>query len=279
MNDNLSKNPTLCHQRGFTLIELLVVIAIIAILAAILFPVFAQVREKARATSCISNMRQIGMAVRLYVDDSDGAWPIFQAYNTLDYNNNPAPPWTANHLGVETEIAPYVHNHAIFRCPDDTGSPYLSSQPGVPNNTSYYSAYGSSYRFDQACFSTIADPDGSREDDEPILSYATNPDGAPITTNTVVIDSNYISTADTRIMRDEELPWFSPEADPNGGKYGYAPATAASPNYYRQWHPLGGSFVFADGHAKFVTSESYFDSMSTTPDGHSYNDGYYYGYD
>src|SRR5215212_10043465 len=59
---------------GFTLIELLVVIAIIAILAAILFPVFAQARESARITQCASNMRQIGMAARMYVTDYDEVW-------------------------------------------------------------------------------------------------------------------------------------------------------------------------------------------------------------
>ena len=63
------------RRRGFTLIELLVVIAIIAILAAILFPVFAQAREKARATSCLSNLHQIGMANLMYVQDFDERFP------------------------------------------------------------------------------------------------------------------------------------------------------------------------------------------------------------
>src|ERR1700753_3672408 len=76
-------------KSGFTLIELLVVIAIIAILAAILFPVFAQAREKARQISCLSNTKQIGLAVMMYVQDYDETYPFAWGagggwYNTCD---------------------------------------------------------------------------------------------------------------------------------------------------------------------------------------------------
>jgi len=93
-------------RSGFTLIELLVVIAIIAILAAILFPVFAQAREKARQTTCTSNMKQIGLAVLQYVQDYDETFPM-----AVDNN------WQH---GWATTAQPYCKTIDIFRCPDDT---------------------------------------------------------------------------------------------------------------------------------------------------------------
>jgi prepilin-type N-terminal cleavage/methylation domain-containing protein/prepilin-type processing-associated H-X9-DG protein len=81
-------NRTNQVRRGFTLIELLVVIAIIAILAAILFPVFAQAREKARAISCLSNMKQLGLATMMYVQDYDEVFPARQ-YGDVALPNDP----------------------------------------------------------------------------------------------------------------------------------------------------------------------------------------------
>ena len=96
---------------GFTLIELLVVIAIIAILASILFPVFAQARAKARQAACLSNMKQIGTAVMMYVQDYDETYPPSQV---------PAPqPAPANAVvSWPTLIYPYVKNEGVFLCPD-----------------------------------------------------------------------------------------------------------------------------------------------------------------
>jgi prepilin-type N-terminal cleavage/methylation domain-containing protein/prepilin-type processing-associated H-X9-DG protein len=78
MNRNIAVRRNAARRRAFTLIELLVVIAIIAILAAILFPVFAQAREKARATSCLSNTKQIGLGLMQYIQDYDGVFPARQ---------------------------------------------------------------------------------------------------------------------------------------------------------------------------------------------------------
>src|SRR5437868_11358861 len=95
-------------RRAFTLIELLVVIAIIAILAAILFPVFAQAREKARAISCLSNLKQLTTAVQMYTQDYDETFPVgFDAVS-----------WVGNDLWPQ-KVQPYVKNLGIFVCPDD----------------------------------------------------------------------------------------------------------------------------------------------------------------
>jgi prepilin-type N-terminal cleavage/methylation domain-containing protein len=91
-------------RRGFTLIELLVVIAIIAILAAILFPVFGRAREKARETACLSNLKQLGLACHMYAQDYDEQ---FVVEGTM---GNPQPQLTRG-------LTPYVTNRQGFYCP------------------------------------------------------------------------------------------------------------------------------------------------------------------
>jgi prepilin-type N-terminal cleavage/methylation domain-containing protein/prepilin-type processing-associated H-X9-DG protein len=101
-------------RRGFTLIELLVVIAIIAILAAILFPVFAKAREKARQTSCLSNLKQIGTSVLMYVQDYDEMYPLEASANDV----------TQAPLTWPNRVMPYVKNVQLFKCPSDGRTPY-----------------------------------------------------------------------------------------------------------------------------------------------------------
>src|SRR5436305_1048280 len=106
-------------RRGFTLIELLVVIAIIAILAAILFPVFAGVRERAKAISCLSNQKQLGMGLMQYVQAYDGMWPQTSWEKSPSFNFQVH--WSYN-------IQPYVKNTAVFVCPSDP-NPVTPSSP------------------------------------------------------------------------------------------------------------------------------------------------------
>ncbi len=107
-------------QRGFTLIELLVVIAIIALLAAILFPVFAKAREKARQTACLSNMKQLGLAFLQYEGDYDETFPI---------GTN-----LARSTGWAFPIYTYVKSRAVYICPDDT----FVSPNGQATTCSYF---------------------------------------------------------------------------------------------------------------------------------------------
>jgi len=130
----MTSAPTRRNLRsGFTLIELLVVIAIIAILAAILFPVFAQAREKARQTSCLSNYKQFSLGILMYTQDYDETYCIGEAegpdlnwywnYNVAvpynwraAYQSTTARYWMAqNHWG--NSIYPYVKNYGILACP------------------------------------------------------------------------------------------------------------------------------------------------------------------
>jgi len=93
-------------RRGFTLIELLVVIAIIAILAAILFPVFAKAREKARQTSCLSNMKQMGVSYLMYAQDFDEWGPCNDYVAAGTYR-----------MSWDALLYPYIKNEQVYRCP------------------------------------------------------------------------------------------------------------------------------------------------------------------
>jgi len=105
------------RKNGFTLIELLVVIAIIAILAAILFPVFSNARENARRTACLSNLKQIGDALMMYVQDYDEKYPPAAL---SDPNVGDLVAWFP-------ALYPYVKNQKVFECPSTNGSQYSES--------------------------------------------------------------------------------------------------------------------------------------------------------
>ena len=131
------------RRRGFTLIELLVVIAIIAILAAILFPVFAQAREKARQTTCVSNTRQMALAVLQYLQDYDETFP-------RDSNDGQKTFWM-------DYVQPYVKNTAIWICPSRANT----SKRVNPERANEFTAYGINWFFLGTLYDAkIKAPDG-----------------------------------------------------------------------------------------------------------------------
>ena len=129
-------------RRGFTLIELLVVIAIIAILAAILFPVFARAREKARQTSCLSNLKQIGLGAVMYVQDYDET--LFGHIAGRRDATNPPWPWPAPYYMWHQQIFPYVRNLQVFTCPSMSGYSLVPQADGTPSYDSSL-GYGINY--------------------------------------------------------------------------------------------------------------------------------------
>ena len=106
-------------KKGFTLIELLVVIAIIAILAAILFPVFAQARDKARQSACLSNTKQIATAFQLYADDYDETMPCSLDQDGRSITGDPygfGDMWCWNPHAIQSQLYPYCKNYSLFVC-------------------------------------------------------------------------------------------------------------------------------------------------------------------
>ncbi|MBC8101940.1 MAG: DUF1559 domain-containing protein [Cytophagales bacterium] len=132
--------------RGFTLIELLVVIVIIATLAAILFPVFAQAREKARQTACLNNMKQLGLAFAQYLSDHDSTYPTCDN-DKAKITGLPPEPETPDADGPPERdwhivLQPYVKNFDILRCPSDTSLvPADPRSPDLDGLKEYVSSY------------------------------------------------------------------------------------------------------------------------------------------
>ncbi len=131
MQTAFSKNV----RKGFTLIELLVVIAIIAILAAILFPVFARARENARRTSCSSNLKQISLGILQYTQDYDEKFPRSIVITTVA-NVTPTNPY-----GWADAIQPYVKSVQLFQCPSETEGPTDDPTDTAPGYTDYWYNY------------------------------------------------------------------------------------------------------------------------------------------
>ena len=237
------------RRMGFTLIELLVVIAIIAILAAILFPVLAEAKEAAKSTVELSNAKEIGLAYKLYLSDSDDTMPIFYAYNS-------APPaGVAGHKGTELLLLTYTQNKDVFKSPLDSGGPFLAVDPGLVaaggGFSTYWQAYGTSFRFDHCMFTTAA----SESSQNNVLYTSTN----------VVNEGSVEDPSGTRTIRIEMYPFFARKYDPGCATYGY---DCDPVSYYKQWCSTGGAMIFSDSHAKKITGSNQFDNAKVDPAGH-----------
>lgn len=200
---------------GFTLIELLVVIAVIAILAAILLPLFAKARAKARQAACLANLRQIGLALTMYADDHDGRFP-----NWLFAG---APP---DYLTWNQVLSPYLGTIKVFYCPsfgrpEERGSP-LEGSPYWGPQYSYlldliYSSYGFNSGWVEGSVSdAVADPAGT------------------------------ILIVETVVPGMEHLHW---------GYFGSFPPSVGGGPWVADRHSEGANVMFVDGHLKWLRKE------------------------
>jgi prepilin-type N-terminal cleavage/methylation domain-containing protein/prepilin-type processing-associated H-X9-DG protein len=214
-------------KRGFTLIELLVVIAIIAILAAILFPVFAQAREKARQTSCASNLKNLGMAVLLYTQDFDERFPL-AAYVTPAFD---VVTW-------HDLTDPYARNTQIWHCPSSSVQK-ADGNGKITTHFGYNALYLTTVGIDIA--STFLDHTGVT------LAAVDRP-------------------SDTLLLVDARSS-FSSSWCGDDGKFLLPPSQADTHCWGRPnpLHSQGSNVAWVDGHIKWARPDSYYFGQ-TPPD-------------
>ena len=239
---------------GFTLIELLVVIAIIAILAAILFPVFAKVREKARQTTCLSNQKQIGLAIVQYTQDNDEYFPLsnLQALN--------------GQVGWANLIAPYVKEVRAYHCPDFSGAVDSSLAEQYQNTTTYN--YNTMLGYGDGSVSKMATFEMSP--DSQSLAALQQPTQTVMLMEAFPYDassgrpwgSGYTCSGLIVANWSESNLWGNPcsnmslDYDPKGFESGIQRGAV-------QVHTGGGNYAFTDGHVKFYRPEKLYGAATS----------------
>jgi len=225
--------------KGFTLIELLVVIAIISILAAILFPVFARARESARRTSCLSNLKQIGLGALMYTQDYDEKFMLISV-NGLSSSDDKNP------FGWADALAPYLKSVQIFQCPSEpTGGSISNSQFTYKPNDHRYTDYWYNLMVHRKSISSLDNPsltvlsgDGGAvkyDDDNTVNSYGY---------------SRYATGGGSGACGSSATSTYNNgfEYDDTAGEH----ARIVNDGYKR--HLDGANFAFADGHSKWFKS-------------------------
>jgi len=234
--------------QGFTLIELLVVIAIISILAAILFPVFARARENARRTSCLNNLKQMGLGVQQYLQDNDSYFP------PSDREDSATPPdgrvWYTNSWYWPQIIFPYTKNSQVYICSNTPQS--FQFNPNSPINASYAG--------NMVVLSRVQYAGRLPVSDATVVSPATT---------YLMMDGGGISTAPYYTLHPEAAVQYIPGTGPgtasNLGELTATSIAVLKEDFNRGRHFGGVNVGFADGHVKWVKSNIVLDEARKFP--------------
>lgn len=225
------------RNKGFTLIELLVVIAIIAILAAILFPVFAKAREKARQTACLSNSKQLGLAIMQYVQDYDELFPCEQRLGPGPYSQLDAPAGTTIQPNWFAAIFPYTKSIAVNICPDAPPTTTANTnKPPMANSATSYSHNG-------LLGTVIPDTVGG--------VVAPIPSPLPVAAMTGIARPSELME-----FEDTGQTWRNSQPFPRYSGNWRDPVHTGLVDKSLQLHSDGMNMCFVDGHAKWIPASA-----------------------